>query len=85
MKNNNDNKDPYIGYGNDTLRKQPTVRKGDTVRCKKCGGEHTLFGGTSNGEETELLLAYRCGTTTYLAAINNKLIMDIPPDCKGEL
>lgn len=76
---------PYILFGNDTLENQPKAHKGDVVSCKRCGGKHPLEGGTADGEESDLILFYKCGETLYLGAVAGRCIVDIPADVSGSI
>lgn len=79
-------KTPYIGFGNNTLSKAPIVHIGDTITCPKCGDMHRLFGGINkDGEETDTIMAYRCGDKSYIAAVDGRFIIDIKPDVSGSL
>ena len=72
---------PFVGFSNETLNRQPKVRKGDVVECPHCGGEHVLYGCT--GSLT--LLFYDCAGNAYLAAINGRLTIGTPADMSGHL
>jgi hypothetical protein len=77
---------PYIGFGNDQLEGKPIVHAGDVFLCRQCGQLHELKGGTDeNGEVTELLLFYNCGEKAYLAAVANKLVIDVNPPVSGSI
>ena len=76
---------PYVGFGNDTLDKQPPLKKGDSVNCPNCKKIHPVECGTSDGKESDLLLFYRCGNKSYLAGINGKSIVGIKVDISGSI
>ena len=78
---------PYIGFGNETLEKQPVVHAGDKIRCDKCGQLHELRGGTENGKPSEFLLFYTCPATQkdYLGAVQNRLVTALKPDVSGAI
>lgn len=76
---------PYIGFGNDTLSQQPEARKGDEILCPQCSGRHALECGTSNGEESDLLMFYRCGKEIYLGAVAGRLVVAAEPDVSGSI
>jgi predicted RNA-binding Zn-ribbon protein involved in translation (DUF1610 family) len=68
---------PYFAVGNDELIGAEVLHKGDKIRCPTCGRRHILRCAkyAKTGEETELLLFYNCGKSSYLAAVDNKSIM----------
>ena len=77
-------KTPYIGFSNNTLETLPEVKKGDTVACKKCGKDHALRPAKDrDGNDSILLLSYKCGDTSYVAAIGGRLIMGTKSDVSG--
>ncbi len=78
---------PYIGFGNETLNKLPTVLAGDKIECVKCGGEHELLppDGWKEGDEQPIVLFYKCDDKSYLAAIAGKLIINVRSDVSGSL
>lgn len=66
----------YIAFGNDELNVAPPLHKGEAILCPHCGQDHIVAGAiNSEGEETEMLLFYQCGDTTYLAGIDSKNVM----------
>lgn len=72
---------PYVGFGNDVLSRQPTLRIGDQVACPHCGKRHRVKGATNErGEVTDLLLYYKCGKTPYLAGVRGRSIMRVRPE-----
>jgi len=73
---------PFIGFSNETLRKQPKVRAGDIVECPQCGGEHAL---RACDDGNEILLFYECGENLYLGAIAGRLTIGTPADMSGRL
>lgn len=75
---------PFIGFGNDTLAKLPQAKSGDEIRCRKCGGLHTLEMGTDKrGNPSDVILFYKCGEEIYVGAIAGRLIVDVEPDLQG--
>lgn len=78
-------KTPYIGFGNDTLAKLPVVHAGEMVKCPHCGGEHEMLPSTSDGQPTEKLMFFKCGETTYLGAVQGRLVVGTPSDVHGEV
>lgn len=67
---------PFVAIGPDELG--DAVQGGEMVVCKKCGGAHPLVCATGeDGQPTTLLMAYRCGTTSYLGAVGGRLLRDI--------
>ena len=74
-------KTPYIGYGNDTLQRQPRVKAGDKIQCEHCDQQHVL----EDSDTPSILLFYKCGSKSYLAAINGQSIIGTKPDCSGVL
>lgn len=73
---------PYIGFGNDTLRKQPRVNKGDVITCPHCKGTHPLEPDDNGGT---LLMFYRCGTDSFLGAVDGRLTVGVKADVSGEI
>jgi hypothetical protein len=72
---------PYVGYGNDTLARQPRLAAGDRVRCPNCGEDHIV-------EEFPPLLLIRCGADgadSFMVGINGRSTMGISPDVHGEV
>ena len=67
---------PFMAVGNDELAKAENAYKGDYIKCPECGGEHQLECGkdSKTGEESTMLLFYKCGADSYLAAIQGKLL-----------
>tara|TARA_Y100000310_G_scaffold297893_1_gene331299 strand:+ start:5138 stop:5353 length:216 start_codon:yes stop_codon:yes gene_type:complete len=59
-----------------TLKSQPAAHKGDTIKCPRCNDNHTLECGTDpeTQKETSILLFYKCGDSSYIAAIDNHLV-----------
>jgi hypothetical protein len=67
----------YLAFGNDELDTSPPLHSGEAILCPHCEGDHVVVGAidTKTGEETESLLFYQCGDTSYLAGIDSKNIM----------
>lgn len=66
-----------ISFGNDELENKPDVHVGEKVRHEKCGKFHTLLPATGqDGKEDTSLLYVVCNGAPYLAAIDNKLILE---------
>lgn len=76
---------PYIGFGNDTLKKLLKCKEGDLVFCSKRGGQHPLECGTSNGEKVDLILFYKCGDQSYLGAIDGRCTILKKADFSGTI
>jgi hypothetical protein len=81
---------PYIGFSDETLKNQPNVYKGDIIICPNCGGKHILECGQKKQDDgsmqdSDILLFYRCGDSTYLAAVANCLVIGVKADLSGEL
>jgi hypothetical protein len=76
---------PYVGFSNATLAGQPQVKRGDKITCPHCARSHELQGGTENGKPSDLLLFYKCGDTSYMAAVNGRLTMGVKADCSGSI
>lgn len=67
----------YISFSNKELAGQPILYAGGMVKCPKCKRKHKLTTVKDvNGRSTEILLFYKCGESSYLAAIDNFSIMD---------
>lgn len=78
MSNDSDNL-PFLTIGNDELENAPFVEKGEEIDCRHCGQKHVLepcMRVADDGTKTESskVLFYKCGETTYLAAIDNRLL-----------
>ncbi len=73
---------PYIGFGNDTLARLPRVKAGDSIACPNCGARHVL---EAADDGSELMLFYRCGTSSYLGAVQGRLVIGVRPDVSGRL
>jgi len=70
-----------IGYSNNTLEQQPIVHAGEIILCPRCGKFHILRGSDNpNDKNYELLLYYKCGGNAYIAAVANRLIVNVKPD-----
>lgn len=77
---------PYIGFENNTLDKLSSVKKGDMVFCKNCGGEHPLECCIDeSGVESDSLMYYKCGEKTFLGAIDGKCTASKKADCSGRI
>lgn len=70
---------PYVGFSNSTLAASKRMTAGESITCPTCGGQHVL-----EDSKPPMLLSYRCGDASYLAAIMGKSIMGIPSDVSGE-
>lgn len=70
---------PYFAVGKDELVGAKELRKGDMVKCDRCGKMHTLTCAidTKTGKETDILLFYKCGKNSYLAAVGNDSVMNL--------
>ena len=77
---------PYFAIGNDELASAPSMKRGDKVKCPRCGHLHTLRGcSRKDGTKSDMLLVYKCGKATYLAAVDGKSIMDkVKPKQRSE-
>lgn len=73
---------PYIGYGNDTLEKLPSVFPGYKFKCPRCGEEHEL----EAADDGRFLIGfYRCGGQAYLGAVNGRLVVKAKVDVSGKI
>lgn len=68
-----------LAIGNGELKDQPNVTAGQKIKCSECGGKHELNGGmviNENGYKchSDYLLSYRCGQSSFLAAVDGKLL-----------
>ncbi len=64
-----------LSISNDELNGAPRVVEGMKIDCPNCGFEHILEGGEDEkGNHTNTALFYKCGDTSYLAAIDGKII-----------
>jgi hypothetical protein len=77
---------PYVGFWNDTLKKNPPLNIGDEVYCKTCNKKHRVEGGEDeSGKKTSLLLFYKCDNgQCYLAGIAGQSVLCTPADCSGK-
>lgn len=66
-----------IAFSNAELEDSPPLHIGEAILCPHCGEAHVVAGGIDQqtGEESEMLLFYTCGETSYLAGINGKNVM----------
>jgi len=76
---------PYIGFGNNTLRKLPKAHEGDEVDCPDCGGKHKLECFESEGKKFDLLMFYVCGGRQFLGAVRGKLVIGQKADVAGTM
>lgn len=74
---------PFVAFGNDELGEE--VHAGDWIVCPICGDFHKLTGGTDGetGEPSELILGYKCGEDSCLAAVGCKIVDGIKVAHKG--
>jgi len=73
---------PYIGFGNDSLSKLPTVKPGDEITCPECGARHKLE--TPDGGST-LVMFYKCGDGLYLGAVDGRCTVGVKSDVSGNI
>jgi hypothetical protein len=73
---------PYIGFGNDTLKRLPSVKPGDSIDCPTCKGKHKL---EAASDGSTLLLFYKCGNQLYLGAIDGKCTIGVKADVSGSM
>ena len=76
---------PYVGFSNDTLQQAASLKNGDMITCPHCGNKHGIECGKEDGKETDLLMFYRCGETSYLAGIAGRAVGGITPDVSGNI
>jgi hypothetical protein len=70
---------PFVAIGPDELDDTSEVHAGDEILCPTCKEWHQLIAGKDlKGVDSELLLAYKCGDKTYIAAVDNKLVVKWP-------
>ena len=75
----NDGAVPFVAIGPEDLDDTQEVHAGDEILCPTCKEWHQLLAGKdSKGVDSELLLAYKCGDKTYIAAVDNKLVVKWP-------
>ena len=68
---------PYFAIGNDEIEKGAPIKKGDKIKCPRCGKKHIIkYGKDERGKETGMLAFYNCGKETYLAGINGHSILN---------
>jgi hypothetical protein len=67
---------PYIGFSNDDLGLRPSIKSGDMIACPNCGEKHGVEAGKDDkGNDTDLLLFYRCGDGLYLAGLSGRNVI----------
>lgn len=69
---------PYIGFGNNTMNKQPML--GPTSQCPKCGKECEV-----KDSDPPTLQFINCCGTSYLAGIKGRDISGVPSDVSGDV
>lgn len=71
-----------IGFGNDTLNKQPALKKGDKIVCPLCGEQHTVVTGkdADTGDDTDLVMFYKCEGKAYLAGVAGRSVVGVSSD-----
>lgn len=67
-------KEPFVAFTDDELGS--SVEPGTLVVCPACGDAHPLAGATdkATGEPSEMMMFYRCGESSYLAALGGQLL-----------
>ena len=69
---------PFMAVGNGELSKESMTLEdeGRLVRCTRCGGDHPLTFGTSDGEKVTTIGAIKCPEKgkTYLVAVGGKFL-----------
>ena len=62
----------YVAIGNDELG--APLKSGESMPCPKgCGESHVILGGKDkHGNETDMILAYRCGDKVYLCGVGGR-------------
>ena len=69
---------PFIAFGNDELDQMPRVLEGDKIKCPHCKKKHILKCANKlvDGKKikSDVLMFYKCGKESYLAAIKGKLL-----------
>ena len=68
---------PYIGFGNETINKQPML--GLTAQCPKCGKDCEI-----KDSEPPMLQFIDCCGTSYMVGIKGRDISGIPSDVSGK-
>ena len=67
---------PFRAVGNEEIKNNPTVKEGDMIFCKICGGKHPLKYGTNlkTKKKTNMLGFINCGKKSYLVSVDDKLL-----------
>lgn len=78
-------KAPYIGFSNETLSRQARVAEGDPIACKRCGGTHNLVRAAQSDGTPSMLMFYRCGRSSFIGALDGRLVAGLMPDVSGRL
>jgi len=65
------NKIPFISVGNNELKDNKKLKKGNLIDCPHCLKKHKVeLGKTSDGVETDSLMFYKCGKNLYLCGVD---------------
>ena len=66
---------PFVAFGNAELDASPKLKLKKVVMCA-CGHRHRIHGGLNSfGQESNLLMFYRCGKKSFLAGVSGKNVM----------
>ena len=77
---------PYIGFGNETLGKNPVLNLGQRIVCPGCGKQHRVRGGRNeDGQEHDLLMYYQCGGHAYICGVRGRSVLGVKADVSGEV
>ena len=77
--------EPYVGFGDDKLKKCPAAHDGMEIECFRCGKTHTLKMHDSDQGTKTVMGTYRCGGKAYLGAVMGKLVANVNPCVKGKI
>lgn len=62
---------PFISVGQGELDDNEKLKKGDVIQCPHCTGGHpVVLGRAKDDSETDSVMYYNCGETTYLCGVN---------------
>lgn len=64
-----------LAFGYDELAKLPYAKKGQLIKCPKCGEQHKLDQCINDDGYPSSIMTFECGGKTYLGSVAGKLIL----------
>lgn len=64
---------PFVAFSNNELKDKPEATT--HITCPICQEKHKIIYGKSDGKINKILGFYNCGKETYLATVENKLVI----------